>query len=107
MCTTDESSHHSFPTRRCSDLFLVVSAHWYIAATAVTAMAQPRTIHDFYGFPQGLFEVQYPAPGSPEIAGEIADLLQPHWVGLDRDSWGLERRTWSGLVHALPAADLP
>ena len=85
---------------------LSVSAHWYTPGVRVTAEERPRTIHDFGGFPRPLYEVQYPAPGSPELAGRVRELLAPTKVALD-SRWGLDHGTWSVLVHLFPRADVP
>ncbi|HYL82429.1 MAG TPA: 4,5-DOPA dioxygenase extradiol [Candidatus Acidoferrum sp.] len=85
---------------------LCVSAHWYAAGTAVTAMAAPRTIHDFGGFPPALHAIQYPAPGDPDLARRIAALLAPVPVALDTH-WGLDHGTWTVLRHLFPQADIP
>lgn len=85
---------------------LCISAHWYLPATAVTAMNHPRTIHDFGGFPPELYQVQYPAPGDPALASRVQSLLAPVSVRLDNE-WGLDHGTWSVLCHVFPQADIP
>ncbi len=85
---------------------LCVSAHWYVPGSAVTISTAPRTIHDFGGFPRELFEVQYPAPGDPDLARRVQKLLAPIPVVAD-DRWGLDHGTWSVLCHVYPKADIP
>lgn len=85
---------------------LAVSAHWYIPSCAVTVNPAPHTIHDFGGFPRELYEVKYPAPGSPELALRVKDLLSPVAVGLD-ETWGFDHGTWVVLNHVFPKADIP
>ena len=85
---------------------LCISAHWYIPTLAMTAMQQPRTIHDFGGFPRELFEFEYPAPGSPELATRVVELLDEE-VYSDERQWGLDHGTWSVFCHVFPDADVP
>ncbi|MCC6411326.1 MAG: 4,5-DOPA dioxygenase extradiol [Saprospiraceae bacterium] len=85
---------------------LVVSAHWETRGTLVTAMDMPRTIHDFGGFPRELFAVQYPAPGSPELAAETKKVITSTEVELDH-AWGLDHGSWSVVKHLFPNADVP
>ncbi|CAH0335762.1 4,5-DOPA dioxygenase extradiol [Flavobacterium sp. CECT 9288] len=85
---------------------LCISAHWYTNGTKVTAMEMPRTIHDFGGFPQALFDVQYPAKGIPELAVETKQLLTPISVELD-EHWGLDHGAWSVIKHLYPDANVP
>ncbi len=85
---------------------LSISAHWYVPAMGVTVATAPRTIHDFGGFPKELYQVKYPAPGDPELARRIVQLLSPVPVALDA-SWGLDHGTWSVLKHVFPDADIP
>jgi 4,5-DOPA dioxygenase extradiol len=85
---------------------LVVSAHWFTRGTRITAMDFPRTIHDFGGFPKELYQVQYPAPGNPALAGETASLLRSAHVELDHD-WGLDHGAWTVVRHMYPKANIP
>lgn len=86
---------------------LVVSAHWMTEGTWVTEMATPKTIHDFYGFPQELFNVQYPAPGSPEVAQLVRDSISNPKINPDLKDWGLDHGAWAVLRHMFPKADVP
>jgi 4,5-DOPA dioxygenase extradiol len=86
---------------------VAVSAHWFTRGTAVTAMENPRTIHDFGGFPQALFDKRYPAPGSPALAKQLQELLKPINVTADTSEWGLDHGTWGVLIKMYPDADIP
>jgi 4,5-DOPA dioxygenase extradiol len=87
---------------------LCISAHWYTRGTKVTAMATPKTIHDFGGFPQALFDIEYPAPGDVRMASRVIELLGSRGTRVDADpDWGLDHGTWSVLKHVYPQADIP
>lgn len=95
---------HSFQTPKS---ILCISAHWMTRGTWVTHMAQPKTIHDFYGFPKELFSVQYPAAGSPKMAEQIQNNIQQPQIHFDDQEWGLDHGTWAVLKHIYPQANIP
>lgn len=86
---------------------LCISAHWMTEGTWVTEMTQPKTIHDFFGFPEALFAVRYPAPGSPELAQRIRQTVSDPVVAGDQEKWGLDHGAWSVLRHIFPRANVP
>ncbi len=85
---------------------LAISAHWFVPGTGVTISTAPKTIHDFGGFPRELYQVQYPAPGDPDLARRVQEMLKPLPVKFD-NSWGLDHGTWSVLKHVYPEANVP
>ena len=86
---------------------VVVSAHWFTRGTGVTAMEAPKTIHDFGGFPQALYDTHYPAPGSPALAQRLGELLSPGPGPLDTEAWGFDHGSWGVLIKMYPDADIP
>ncbi len=86
---------------------LCVSAHWMTEGVWITHMKNPRTIHDFYGFPQPLFDIQYPAPGDPELAEQISKQIKAPKINLDNEMWGYDHGTWAVLKHMYPEAKIP
>ncbi len=86
---------------------LCISAHWMTEGTWITHMSNPKTIHDFYGFPETLFSIQYPAPGCPELAEQVAKKVLYQEAHLDDEMWGLDHGTWSVLRHVFPNANIP
>ncbi len=86
---------------------VVVSAHWFTRGTGVTAMPNPKTIHDFGGFPQALYDTQYPAPGAPDVARRLVDILAPETVIEDHSAWGFDHGSWGVVIKMYPQADIP